>query len=138
MRISDWSSDVCSSDLERLARQLAITWKITHSVIDVTVIGLVGQAVLFKALDDSQHFAHMLGGARLKVGRSHPQGTLIGVLGVNEKRSDLAHALPVPFRAPYDFVVARSEEHTFVLSSLMRIYYLLFSFNKKYFISVHI
>src|SRR3546814_17499531 len=105
MRISDWSSDVCSSDLERLARQLAITWKITHSVIDVTVIGLVGQAVLFKALDDSQHFAHMLGGARLKVGRSHPQGTLIGVHGVNEKRSDLAHALPVLYRAPYDFVV---------------------------------
>src|SRR3546814_14638791 len=46
MRISDWSSDVCSSDLRRLGRALEIeaaVGSLAHAVADGDIAGLAGR-----------------------------------------------------------------------------------------------
>src|SRR3546814_6956770 len=50
MRISDWSSDVCSSDLRRLARRLAVQHPIVAGYGDVVVrvaLGVVRELLGF-------------------------------------------------------------------------------------------
>src|SRR3546814_8524783 len=103
MRISDWSSDVCSSDLPRLARLGA-------QLGDKRVGGAM--AMHFEpgvALIGEDGFANeafdLRGDVRSDVGRA---------------RTGRAHAMNS----------ARSEEHTSDLQLLMRISYALFCLNK--------
>src|SRR3546814_5487878 len=107
MRISDWSSDVCSSDLDLLG--------VLNELLDKFSIPSFLQLVLallvtlpFNVIDDFPHF--MLGLLRHEV----PQ------LGFGNLRR-------------YDAVIGifRSEEHTSELQSLMRISYAVFCLKKK-------
>src|SRR3546814_999216 len=135
MRISDWSSDVCSSDLPGLALVIART----HRLRAVEQPG--GQlALLFDCLgnaraqhleqprhDDHDRRAHLL----------DVRGELLQPLGIIDLRAEpdremLAAGMFVSVgerqeREEYLVVPAeRSEEHTSELQSLMRISYAVF------------
>src|SRR3546814_4608822 len=127
MRISDWSSDVCSSDL---ARQLAVgRVGIAQAdagiellgIADVDVLG--GRAALVR--DEV-----VLGGVH---GNAVQPGIELGVTAeipdraVGADEGVLGHVLAL---APVGDV-ARSEEHTSELQSLMRISYAVFCLKKK-------
>src|SRR3546814_5081486 len=115
MRISDWSSDVCSSDL--FAEQAA----------EFAGIGLTQEGVDF--LDqrrDAGLFVHRLVGQRTEFAAQrgdHPAREIdIAALDGAEMLLDRDHLL---------LRDERSEEHTSELQSLMRISYAVFCLKKK-------
>src|SRR3546814_1822627 len=120
MRISDWSSDVCSSDLLEIAavgtaRNLAIGALAGQPHLQV--IGLarreahVARAEQHPAIGQAERFEDRLGGARLAFEFG------VGVLGADDRdQLDLPELVLADIAAR----VARSEEHTSELQSLMR------------------
>src|SRR3546814_3954487 len=108
MRISDWSSDVCSSDLhqfDQIALQLRGEVQVEHR-------GARGEHVVLRDPLGSRRFGlQPLPGALSR----QPQDLAFGVGG----RVTDAH------------VHQRSEEHTSELQSLMRISYAVFCLKKK-------
>src|SRR3546814_5724863 len=114
MRISDWSSDVCSSDLARpeLHRR-----RVENAVVDAQ-----------PHAGDRHVCAHELEALEL-----------VELADVGQRGVHLAHAVaaarhPHPARHHHrELVVARlrSEEHTSELQSLMRISYAVFCLKKK-------
>src|SRR3546814_5250046 len=117
MRISDWSSDVCSSDLNVLA---AVALPVAHAAPVVAGIpGDVVERLLFgdapaALADDDGDLALVVELLRL-AGREHR--LLVRRLRIGE--------------AGEDGRVLRSEEHTSELQSLMRISYAVFCLKKK-------
>src|SRR3546814_5538370 len=105
MRISDWSSDVCSSDLIHRALVLA---GVAHHHRDQALVAALGRG--------HQAVAGGRGVAGLDAvdGRVAPQQQVAVALGD---------------RADREFL--RSEEHTSELQSLMRISYAVFCLKKK-------
>src|SRR3546814_1457438 len=103
MRISDWSSDVCSSDLDRIKANICLPWwhcsgRATYSVIvDLYIVIFSGSAFMFDSSDSID-----------------------------------STVLPpaIHFKSFTD-ARARSEEHTSELQSLMRISYAVFCLKKK-------
>src|SRR3546814_963062 len=105
MRISDWSSDVCSSDLPGV-----------H-------LDEVECAVFPQELDRPRAaIAHI--GHRLGDDAAHP----ITLDAAQDRRGGFLEHLLV---AALERAVARSEEHTSELQSLMRISYAVFCLKKK-------
>src|SRR3546814_8647676 len=101
MRISDWSSDVCSSDLDGLGGELVV-----HS-------SLKGKGVV-------RH----IGCAAARINRSGSTAAdVAGDIGV-ERQQRVG-------RRGIDLGRPRSEEHTSELQSLMRISYAVFCLTKK-------
>src|SRR3546814_3857837 len=109
MRISDWSSDVCSSDLgiDLFQRQA-----FDRSVEDVERRGGCGEDL------PVIHRINELAGERDRIARG---GGFHGILITRPERGDLAVELEI----------TRSEEHTSELQSLMRISYAVFCLKKK-------
>src|SRR3546814_6467387 len=103
MRISDWSSDVCSSDL-----RIACPWLITRFIDDAPEFLYVPADQVFEVAEREGAIAYDIPGAEF----SH----------VGEKCS---------FDAFLDRYGLRSEEHTSELQSLMRISYAVFCLKKK-------
>src|SRR3546814_3743599 len=103
MRISDWSSDVCSSDLDR-GRDAAA------AAADAVFAG--GQ------LDGRPG-----GGAARRVGRCHRPAQPLD--------AHITKALYAARTANSPVNIRRSEEHTSELQSLMRISYAVFCLKKK-------
>src|SRR3546814_3807190 len=127
MRISDWSSDVCSSDLADVAGALGIgfdtfdnTGGTDHNTISIHLDGtrLVNDIApgIVMANGDWTH-------ARLRLERTEG-GTLLTI--------ELTPAGGGAVVAVEDyFLPGRSEEHTSELQSLMRISYSVFCLKKK-------
>src|SRR3546814_4447287 len=116
MRISDWSSDVCSSDL-------------------VAAVALVGEEIGAEKLverrgDLRRLLFHHLAGARLEIAPEAFEHRL-------PLRATARHVVEFLLQprgeiiADIAFEEARSEEHTSELQSLMRISYAVFCLNKK-------
>src|SRR3546814_4817685 len=127
MRISDWSSDVCSSDLvgdedavveiERLAVEVARGFADLEKLLDlgmrdVEVAG--GRAVAEAALRDRE-------GER--VHHADEGDDAAGLAVEADGFADAAHRAPIGADAA---AAARSEEHTSELQSLMSISYAVF------------
>src|SRR3546814_1496292 len=116
MRISDWSSDVCSSDLE--ARHL------TASLIDR--MQCRDGAVRIDWKQDSRGVAH-LAEQRFADGRILVRLLVLAVLprvrGDDEWDRNPARLLPDLALAPREHDLLRSEEHTSELQSLLRTSY---------------
>src|SRR3546814_10181468 len=109
MRISDWSSDVCSSDLQR--RKDAKTRR--KEKLDSRVRG-----------NDNE-----IGAAGLL--HRHPHNTPASPLAHQRQRLDRPRLVRI-VGAELDHLIAiRSEEHTSELQSLMRISYAVFCLKKK-------
>src|SRR3546814_2933163 len=123
MRISDWSSDVCSSDLIDMARRVHqvedIAFAVLRGVVQADRLRLDGDAAL--ALD-IHIVQHLLG--HFAIGQ--PAGALDQPVG----KGGLAMVDVRDDREVAD-AVYRSEEHTSELQSLMRIAYAVFCLKKK-------
>src|SRR3546814_1543610 len=132
MRISDWSSDVCSSDLIALYRpDVAVVTNISldHKSLD-ELHGLFGDfadkaRVAVVNADDPESAPLLAGGKVLRFGFSDAAA----VRGSDfEPRADGCR-FTVHFAGDRHDV--RSEEHTSELQSLMRISYAVFCLKKK-------
>src|SRR5690606_14735446 len=91
--------------VERLARELAVAFEAGHGIVDVAVVGTIGQAFFFQAADDVEHLPDILGGARFAVGRLHTQGALVSMHGGDIVFGNLADAAPGFHGPPDDLVV---------------------------------
>src|SRR3546814_1921833 len=110
MRISDWSSDVCSSDLRRLAQRL-------HGGA-LAGVHLDGEADVAVLDDQARNHAQADDVAALR-------GVLHCLQGVEHGGfADHTHSLKTPRSC-------RSEAHTSELQSLMRISYAVFCLKKN-------
>src|SRR3546814_6785926 len=126
MRISDWSSDVCSSDLIRRSGDLEC-----HTAgADRQAEREEGAALLLR-LGEPSHLAQR---RRLPERQPKPARHRFAPLDLAEQRLPLSdpllHVAPVE-RARDRPHRLRSEEHTSELQSLMRISYAVFCLKKK-------
>src|SRR3546814_5840506 len=113
MRISDWSSDVCSSDL------LAHDFRIAPNVGRRRRV--MRQGVQISQAADIVAFA--------RAGQRFVNGNDVGRAGQPDKPG---YVLPDQLVIePVKIVFVRSEEHTSELQSLMRISYAVFCLKKK-------
>src|SRR3546814_4463171 len=107
MRISDWSSDVCSSDLLHQLLALGLGAGLAQLVAH--------RHALFLQLQGGQHLLHRLGADH------RLEGVLAELLLGGEEL----------FLGQQLMHLQRSEEHTSELQSLMRISYAVFCLKKK-------
>src|SRR3546814_10738447 len=119
MRISDWSSDVCSSDLT-VAGAIAAAAGAARLLMLTDVIGV---------LDKNGELIPELNTARIEALRA--DGTISG--GMIPKLETCMRAVSEGVEAAVilDGRVPRSEEHTSELPSLMRNSYAVFRLKKK-------
>src|SRR3546814_1069982 len=109
MRISDWSSDVCSSDLFGLAAALGV---IIDDMRNHWCVIARDDILHQPALHDDGDLRHVIDSGRRRRGGDRDTG---------ERRGPcVEHCL-----------IVRSEEHTSELQSLMRISYAVFCLKKK-------
>src|SRR3546814_7821643 len=116
MRISDWSSDVCSSDLVVVA---AFGWAAS--------LAIPAAPATAPSLKVSWNFIGETG-AILKHAASR-RDIFLSILGISWFW--LVGATFILLFPPYAKAVLRSEEHTSELQSLMRISYAVFCLKKK-------
>src|SRR3546814_4087098 len=130
MRISDWSSDVCSSDLHRIRRRL-VRRLLLSRLRDVDV------RQLSQPPSAQRPLSGLLGRAARLVEASRRPGRSLERRQEPRSASRSASAAPEPprpTRSPQsarEVERARSEEHTSELQSLMRISYAVFCLKKK-------
>src|SRR3546814_10859910 len=107
MRISDWSSDVCSSDLQQIDARLVV-----HAGIEEQVAGHQRRRLLpLHVESDAAIAAPVIGNGAAAVRYDEPElGKPLEEVGAQQ---------------------LRSEEHTSELQSLMRISYAVFCLKKK-------
>src|SRR3546814_7316567 len=118
MRISDWSSDVCSSDLEGLVP--AGLWRVD----DPPIAGRGGIEIERAEARYAKRLMIPLAENRANCGQR-----LVGRGGGQfHHRPDVVR---LGSRDAHAFGAARSEEHTSELQSLMRISYAVFCLKKK-------
>src|SRR3546814_6644206 len=109
MRISDWSSDVCSSDLQDRGQETDIAAEQPETAVDI------GDERLHELVDDIQIL--------------HARDSLKAMdWGRGNRWPREGGAMRSPRR---DGARRRSEEHTYELQSLMRISYAVFCLNKQ-------
>src|SRR3546814_5732536 len=129
MRISDWSSDVCSSDLEQHRRDI-----VAHQAAPKRdlLLGIGGQACrpLIKLMAHFKHFGNLTH-TRLDPG--------FGDFAIAQRKAQiLAYRHGVVNNGKLEYLSdiarlgrSRSEEHTSELKSLMRISYAVFCLKKQ-------
>src|SRR3546814_10812468 len=117
MRISDWSSDVCSSDLDLLGRGVPVEH--TVGTIDADK-GIEG------AVDDPPH--ETLAAFERRLRHPLPSHVAAGNDDAARRQGLAAHLYDPTVRT---LMLERSEEHTSELQSLMRISYAVFCLKKK-------
>src|SRR3546814_10597810 len=126
MRISDWSSDVCSSDLQAAVRSAVESMSSVRAgegeLARQVILGATGGAVLLALL------------IAIVLGRGLT-GPIRQMAGSMRRLADGDLEVEVPGLARKDEIAdiakARSEEHTSELQSLMRISYAVFCLKKK-------
>src|SRR3546814_7384990 len=118
MRISDWSSDVCSSDLDRFLHT-PMRYPANYGFVPHT-LGEDGDPLDALVVARSP----IVAGAVVKC---RP----IGVLLMEDDAGGDEKLLCVPVNKTFPYYAERSEEHTSELQSLMRISYAVFCLKKK-------
>src|SRR3546814_4763070 len=114
MRISDWSSDVCSSDLLAKGQERAAAHRAGARGLD---------------RQDVEFARDQVGACGIVVRRGKP-ALALAALGVDRHIAIVRHRHPRAARRGSP-LRARSEEHTSELQSLMRISYAVFCLKKK-------
>src|SRR3546814_4932192 len=122
MLISDWSSDVCSSDLRPSEAAALLRSGILDHVKDAIAVGLLARHVF-----DGDQVA-----TDFPVGLDELRQATLGmqhqVVGQDHRKRLAPDEVA---RAPHRVAKARSEEHTSELQSLMRISYAVLCLKKK-------
>src|SRR3546814_1229661 len=111
MRISDWSSDVCSSDLQPAAPAR------------VRLVGQIADHRIDEGVEDERE--HQREADQLRI---HPQHLIVE----QQQKGRKAVVLDPIGNAAEAVVHLRSEEHTSELQSLMRISYAVFCLKKNH------
>src|SRR3546814_1582646 len=125
MRISDWSSDVCSSDLngvDSLAQIEALDWqRFAVSVEQAEVLSRPETVDRTAELIERHRTVKLFAGAFLNTFEFRGAGAVQGLLSALAIIAELYRTgkRRLPDRVPLRFV-PRSEEHTSELQSLMR------------------
>src|SRR3546814_3841874 len=119
LRISDWSSDVCSSDLHGLNRDLGFTE--ADRIENIRRVGEVAKLMTDAGLIVITAFISPFRVEREMVRGMLPEGEFIEVF----------IDTPLAEAERRDVKGLRSEEHTSELQSLMRISYAVFCLKKK-------
>src|SRR3546814_2509078 len=119
MRISDWSSDVCSSDL-RVHENVRVYWQDGAGLAQVMASGEVSVAWAWNETPVTMQAE----GHPVAMKRDTKEGLSTWVCGYSLLAGGQGNEEKV-----YDYI--RSEEHTSELQSLMRISYAVFCLNKK-------
>src|SRR3546814_8957308 len=117
MRISDWSSDVCSSDLPLRASARHQLGKLTY------------QRVGFVGFGDESSASRQRAGIGLNPSGGYENGDLRPTLGDHARERQAGHSRHLDigeYRSNVVTAFKRSEEHTSELQSLMRISYAVF------------
>src|SRR3546814_5710661 len=117
MRISDWSSDVCSSDLLRPCDLTDVPLHLGHLNAAIDGKARPGEVErIVRAQADSRRIGEAIGicGHRLAKGREGLKLAAVERMGGFIRAGEMAHKR---------FDHQRSEEHTSELQSLMRISY---------------
>src|SRR3546814_10162353 len=115
MRISDWSSDVCSSDLAGPQSSAAAPPRRSGTFMPGLVLGvLLAVAVAAVTVYTRPYWGPLVEG---------PGGEAGALAGLESRVAELRAAIPADS--------SRSEEHTSELQSLMRISYAVFCLKKK-------
>src|SRR3546814_9612819 len=132
MRISDWSSDVCSSDL--LAHHRAVEQRLVLQVPQ-SPAGIVGIGPMLEHIVLQRHrlnrpFGHQLLGFCDRLGRAEAFWTGIGAVHDRVAAIETERILQC-VKPLARHLIARSEEHTSELQSLMRSSYAVFCLTKK-------
>src|SRR3546814_3479084 len=117
MRISDWSSDVCSSDLDQQGEE-------HEEIEDREAEKLARRAVASAAISAAQHDAGQQDEAEP---HRRGDGTVDDSSGAEHRRHDAERGE----QQTVSHDLARSEEHTSELQSLMRNSYAVFCLKKK-------
>src|SRR3546814_2014591 len=132
MRISDWSSDVCSSDLLKIP-PLLIGKRVAGSCqFDLTL-----QSGLSRFFEDRETPTIGINGAYLGPTLEMAAGETVRINVTNRLTEPATlhwHGFHLPASAdggPHQPIEPRSEEHTSELQSLMRISYAVFCLQKK-------
>src|SRR3546814_5079338 len=128
MRISDWSSDVCSSDLASRDLVFKNSYKDIEGLL--ALLTPLGTRFEFECYDTSHlyNLAHFLDRGLVKAPLFVQ--TCFGILGgIGSHPDDIMHMKRTADRLFGDQY--RSEEHTSELQSLMRISYAVFCLKKK-------
>src|SRR3546814_5167596 len=131
MRISDWSSDVCSSDL-RLGHARRALQVLQLSVLDRSGRTEMHQQRLLPCRADTRHFVQRAcshGLASLRTMGPNGETVRLVAQALQVEENGVVH-WQGQF-APILQVKHRSEEHTSELQSLMRISYAVFCLKKK-------
>src|SRR3546814_5993204 len=119
MRISDWSSDVCSSDLDVVRAHAHLDVQVARRRARRAGLALAGQADAVAAVDAGRHLHRqdlfLLHAARAAAFRARAAESLAASMAL---RARLLHR-------------ERSEEHTSELQSLISISYAVFCLKKK-------
>src|SRR3546814_3875034 len=127
MRISDWSSDVCSSDLLIAVREFAAGERVGYGGHFVCPERMpVGVVAVGYA--DGIHRAFANGTPLIVAGQ---RVSLAGRVSMDMITVDLRRAPQAAVGDPVRLWGPRSEEHTSELQSLMRISYAVFCLKKK-------
>src|SRR3546814_3141010 len=133
MRISDWSSDVCSSDLLRFAGELHLG-RLAPIALDRTA--QAGRNIVQPARDPLPHVSQPFRPALDILAQAGPLDDAGVVLTYRRHRLigppfPRGHLLGPPLHRRRTRPHMRSEEHTSELQSLMRISYAVFCLKKK-------
>src|SRR3546814_2683978 len=124
MRISDWSSDVCSSDLK-----IAVEWLSKHAEVR-HVPTAPPQSMIIISENRNRHVLTGTCGFTTD-GLGVTPGDRLGLVQLSDTEAE-AEAFADWFQANWCGVKPnRSEEHTSELQSLMRISYAVFCLKKK-------
>src|SRR3546814_4097512 len=118
MRISDWSSDVCSSDLVRLRRRVQ---EVLNHLLELWVLGWVVFVTLDHQCSTLPRTSRLIREIAAASSRRYT-GTVVSRFAARRRRS---------CETELSFSRSRSEEHTSELQSLMRISYAVFCLKKK-------
>src|SRR3546814_3426358 len=138
MRISDWSSDVCSSDLRNQAvadarGQVLDAAELAHGVFQVGLVGRVVFALLAVAEDAARHAVEILAGILDDVGGAVDHGIEQAAqhgIGIGAQAGLALGAGDELAERQRIGIAQRSEEHTSELQALMRSSYAVFGLNK--------
>src|SRR3546814_1238239 len=127
MRISDWSSDVCSSDLVGLPvqkRRVAMVYQQFINYPMLTVYENIASPMRVAGADRATVDRKVRAAAELLRLTPYLDRTPLHLSGGQQQRTAIARALVKEAKL-------RSEEHTSELQSLMRISYAVFCLKKK-------
>src|SRR3546814_8653910 len=137
MRISDWSSDVCSSDLgrphivahQRVDRGFLVGISLELEVADIAVATRGERGIILAALEDGRTDEDHQVGLRPRPAARFEE--FADQRNIAEQRDAFDRLALVVVEQAADREDFRSEEHTSELQSLMRISYAVFCLKKK-------